>query len=166
LAKSKVVHGARAVLWVGSQQIGLFNNVSFGVTYDLAPVFILGRTSAAELAYVGMEIVNVSASGFRILENGPFAVVDAGTGSALLPKLQDILNYQDLTLSLHDRLETDPDKSTLMVLTSVKPQGFTSSVGARGLMEITVTFQGIHLSDESGAQNESVGAANLPAGSD
>lgn len=166
MAKSKVLHGARAVLWIGTTPVGIFNNVSYGVTYDIAPVYILGRTSAAELAYTGMEVVQVSASGFRILENGPFAVVDKDTGSSLLPKLQDILNYQDLTVSLHDRLEQDPEKGTLMVLTNVKPQGFTSSVGARGLQDMTVTFQGLHLADESGPNNESAGAADLPSGSD
>jgi hypothetical protein len=166
MAKSKVLHGARAVLWIGSTAVGIFNNVSYGVTYDISPVYILGRTGAAELAYTGMEVIQVTASGFRILENGPFAVVDADSGSSLIPKLQNILNYQDLTVSLHDRLETDPAKGIIMELTNVKPQGFTSSVGARGLQEMTCTFLGLHLADESGSNNEDPTAVDLPAGSE
>ena len=166
MSRSKVLHGARAVLWMGSTPIGIFNNVSYGVQYDISPVFILGRTAAAELVYTGAEVIQVSASGFRILENGPFAVVDKDSGSSLIPKLQDVLNYQDIVVSLHDRLETDPTKGVIMELTNVKPQGFTSSVGARGLQELTVTFLGLHLSDESGSNNEDPSAADLPQGSD
>lgn len=166
MAKSKVLHGARAVLWIGSTPIGIFNNVSYGVTYDISPVFILGRTGAAELAYTGMEVIQVTAAGFRILENGPFAVVDKDSGASLIPKLQDVLNYQDLVISLHDRLETDPTRGIIMELTNVKPQGFSSSVGARGLQEMTCTFLGLHLSDESGSNNEDPTAVDLPQGSD
>jgi len=109
-----------------------------------------------------MEVVQVQASGFRVMQHGPFATVDASTGSSLIPKLQDILNYADLVVSLHDRLETDADKSNIMTLTNVKPQGFNSSVGARGLQDISVTFQGLHLSDESGSNNEDSTAVDLP----
>lgn len=166
MAKSKVMTGPRAVLWIGSSAIGIFNNVSYGVQYDLSPVFILGRTAAAEIDYTGMEVVQLTASGFRIMENGPFAVVDKDSGASLIPKLQDVLNYQDIVISLHDRLETDPTKGVIMELTNCKPQGFTSSVGARGLQEITVTFLGIHLSDESGSNAEDPTAVDLPQGSD
>lgn len=162
MAKSKVLHGARAVLWVANTPVGLFNNVSYGVTYDVSPVYILGRASAAELAYVGMEVIEISASGFRILGVGPYAVMDKATGAALVPKLQDILNYQDLTVSLHDRLETDPDKGNIMTVTNVKPRGFSTSVGARGLQEMTVTLVGLLLSDESGSNAEPASSANLP----
>jgi hypothetical protein len=162
MATSKVMHGARAVLWIGNTAVGIFNNVSFGVQYDISPVFLLGRTGAAELVYTGMEVVQVQASGFRVMEHGPFAVADTATGSSLIPKLQDILNYEDLVVSLHDRLETDPAKATIMTLTNVKPQGFNSSVGARGLQDLSVTFQGLHLNDESGSNNEAPSAVDLP----
>lgn len=166
MSKSKVLSGARMVLWSGSSALGIFNNVSYGVSYDIAPVYILGRTAAAELIYTGAEVVQVTASGFRVAENGPFAVVDKSTGSSLVPKLQDILDYQDLVISLHDRLETDPAKSVIMELTNVKPQSFSSSVGARALQDMTVVFHGIHFSDESGSNNEAPSAVDLPQGSD
>lgn len=162
MAKSKVLHGARAVLWIGTAAIGIFNNVQYGVNYDVSPVYILGRASAAELPYTGMEVVEITCSGFRILDFGPFAVIDKATGASLVPKLQDILTYQDITVSLHDRLETDPEKGTIMVVTNVKPRGFSSSVGARGLQEMTVNLVGLHLADEAGANNEPASAVDLP----
>lgn len=166
MGKSKVMHGARAVLWVGSTPCGIFTNVSYGVQYGISPAYILGRSSAAELIYTHMEVIRITATGFRIMENGPFAVVDKDTGGRLIPKLQEILNYQDITISLHDRLETDPEKGTIMVVTNVKPEQFTSAVGARGLQEVNATFLGLHLSDEAGANNEDPTAVDLPAGSD
>lgn len=165
MAKSKTLHGARAVVWVGSTPIGIFNNIQYGVSYDLSPVFILGRLSAAELVYTGMEVINITASGFRVMDFGPFATVDNDSGASLVPKLQDVLQHEDIVLSVHDRSEPDPAKSLIMEVTNVKPQGFSTGNGARTLQEMTVTFLGLHLSDESGPNNEDPTAADLPQGS-
>jgi len=162
MAVSKTMHGARAIIWAGSTPLGIFNQCSYGRNYDITPVYLIGRVTAAELVYTGAEVITVSCSGFRVMGHGPFASVDP-TGNGLVPKLQNILNTEDITLSLHDRLEPDPDKGTIMVLTNVKAQGFQSSVSARSIQDLALTFMGIHLSDESGAQEEAPGAVDLPA---
>ena len=161
MAASKVLHGARGVLWIGSTPAGIFNSVQFGVSYDCQPAFVLGRFSAAELVYTGMEVIGLTMSGFRVSGHGPFAVIDNQSGSRLVPRLQDLLNYEDITVSLHDRLEVDVNKP-IMIVTSVKPVGFNSTMSARALSDLTVTMQGLHLTDEEGDQNESAGASNLP----
>ena len=158
---SKVLHGSRGVLYVGTAPAGIFNSCSYGVNYDVSPVYILGRFSAAELVYVGAEVISINASGFRVMDHGPFAVIDQDTGARLVPRLQDLLNYDDLSISLHDRLETDPNKP-IMIVTQVKPVGFNSSMSARALSDLTVNFQGIHFSDEEGDNNESAGSSALP----
>lgn len=161
MAKSKVLHGARGILWIGNSPAGIFNSCQYGVTYDVKPVFILGRFSAAELVYAGMEVIGLTMSGFRVTDHGPFAVIDKETGSRLIPRLQDLLAYDDISVSLHDRLESDPNKP-IMIVTMVKPVGFNSSMAARSLGDLTVTMQGIHLSDEEGDNDETAGAADLP----
>ena len=163
MAKSKVMHGARAVLWIGSTPIGLFNNVSYQVNYDVAPAYILGRFSAAELIYVGAEVISISASGFRVMRNGPFSTVDQQSGSRLVPKLQELMNYEDITVSLHDRSESDPEKGLIMNVQHVKPTGFSSSVGARGLQDLSLSMQGLHYGDEDGDSIEGDGASDLPS---
>lgn len=115
MAKSKVLHGARAVLHIGSAMAGIFNSCQWGVQYDVQPAFILGRFSAAELVYTGMEVIGLTMSGFRVTDHGPFAVVDRQTGARLVPRLQDLLAYDDIAVSLHDRLETDPNKPIMIV---------------------------------------------------
>jgi hypothetical protein len=163
-AKSKVMHGARAVLYAGTTALGIFNNVSYGIQYDVSPVFILGRFSAAELVYTGMEVVQVSASGFRVLDNGPHITVDQQSGSKLVPTLQELLTYEDLTLALHAKTgDGAEDLMPIMNLTNVKPVGFNTSVGARGLQEMSVTFMGLHLSDETADMvDESPNSTSLP----
>jgi hypothetical protein len=163
MAKSKVMHGARAVVWVGSTPAGIFNNVSVQVGLDVAPAYILGRFSPAELVYVGAEVVNLSMTGFRVMKNGPFSLADVESGSRLVPFLQDLMTYDDISVSLHDRSEADPTASTIMQVFYVKPTGFSESVGARGLMELTVNMQGLTFGDEEGDSAESKGAADLPA---
>jgi hypothetical protein len=163
MAKSRVMHGARAVLWVGTTPVGIFNNVSYQVMYDVSPAYILGRFSAAELVYTGAEVIGISATGFRVMKNGPFSVMDQQSASRLVPKLQELMTYEDIVISLHDRSEADPEKGLIMNVTSVKPAGFSSSVGARGLQEVTVNMQGLHYSDEEGDSVESAGASQLPA---
>jgi hypothetical protein len=149
------------VLWVGNTPAGIFTSCTYGVNYDVSPAFILGRFSAAELVYTGMEVIGLTMAGFRVTDHGPFAVIDKETGSRLVPRLQDLLAYDDISVSLHDRLETDPNKP-IMVVTNCKPVGFNSSMSARALSDLTVTMQGLHLSDEEGDNDESPGSSDLP----
>lgn len=161
MAQSKSLHGARAVLWVGNSPVGVFHNCSYGVNYGIQPAFILGRFSAAELVYTSMEVVQLQMSGFRVTDYGPFAVVDPSTGSRLVPKLQDLLKYDDISVSLYDRLGTDPN-SPIMVVTMVKPRGFSINMAARSLADMTVSMEGLHLADESGDNDEAADSTNLP----
>lgn len=163
MAKSKIIHGARAVLYVGTSVVGIFNSCSYSIQYDISPAYILGASAAAELIYTGMEVIQVQASGYRVMNHGPFAVVDQGTGARLLPRLQEILTYDDLVVSLYDRMEPDPKKGLIASISSVKPQGFSSSVNSRGLQDINVTFQGLRITDEAGENTEDSGAVTLPA---
>jgi hypothetical protein len=141
--KAKTMHGARAQLAIDGQIVGIFNNVSYGVQYDANPVYILGRFNAAEIALTGMEPVSVQAGGFRVIDGGPHKV-------AAVPKLQELLNHEDITLAIFDR---QTGKQILTVV-GVRPTGYNTSVAARGLQDLTVTFMGLALSDEDGDQDE------------
>lgn len=147
--KSKTMHGSRAQLFIGEKLVGIFNNVSYGVQLDANPIFVLGRFSAAEIALTGMETINVSASGFRVVDNGPSV-------AAAFPKLQDLLNHEDITLALFDR----QTNKAVMTVVGVRPTSWNTSVGAKGVMDLSATFMGLRLSDESdeAGQNESPGA--------
>lgn len=150
--KAKTMHGARAQVGIvqpdGRMEIiGIFNNVSYGVRYDATPIHVLGRFSAAEIVLSGMEAINISASGFRVVDNGPYRV-------ASVPMLQELLHHEDITITLYDR-QTEKE---IMTVVGVRPVGYNTSVAARGLQDLSVEFMGLRLSDESGGQDESPGA--------
>ncbi len=151
--KAKTVSGARCKLYVNGQIVGIFSSVSYGVTYDASPIYILGRYNAAELVYTGMDVVNVTCTGFRVMDNGPYE-------AASVPQLQDLLNHEDITLQIIDRQATDPTKANVMTVSGVRPLGFSTSSSARGVNDLTVNFQGMLLEDESGNQDD-VGAVNF-----
>lgn len=153
----KVMNGARAVLSVinpntgAAGPVGIFSSVSYSLQYAAQPVFILGRYSAAEIDYTGAEPISVTASGWRVIGNGPH--VAGGVA-----RLQDLLQHDELTLVITDRATNAP----IAKVTRVRPTGFSTTIDSRNLEQITVTFIGIVVDDESTQNSESAGATNLP----
>lgn len=149
----QIMHGSRAQLIVNGRIVGLFSNVSYGLSYDTVPSYILGRFSPAEITYVGQEAISVNASGFRVIDNGAF--VAAG-----VPKLQDLMSFGDISLAIFDR----QSGKEVMTVVGVKPTGFNTGLAARSISDFSVSFLGLRLSDESGDANEAAGASDLNSG--
>ena len=148
----RIMNGARAKLgFVDPNQggdipvfCGIFSTVSFGVTYDAQPAYILGRYSAAEIDYTSQDLVHITCSGWRVIGRGPHV-------TAHIPKLQDLLSHQYLTMVIWDRqLETKTSSGVIATITQVRPTGYNTTSSARTLQEITCSFVGIMADDESG----------------
>lgn len=157
MAAPKVMSGARAKLGIVdpatglATYIGIFNSASYSLTYDAQPAYILGRYSPAEIDYTAQEPVQITCAGWRIIDSGPHAV-------AKVPALQDLLTHEYLSLVLTDR-QTNKNMATFHF---VRPTGYSSTVTARQLEEVTVTFVGILVDDESTQNSESASAVDLP----
>lgn len=149
----KIFHGARAQLIVNGKIVGIFTSCQWGVNYDAIPSFILGRYSAAEITYTGQEAISVTATGFRVVDNG--AYIAAG-----LPKLQDLMTHEDIALSLFDR----QTGKQIFTVVGVRPTGYTSGTAARSVSDFTVNYLGLRAEDESGAQGEAAGSSDLLSG--
>lgn len=155
---SKVVHGARAKVSIfdpttgQSRIVGIWNNFSYNVVYDVQPAFILGRFSAAELTTTGVEPVIINAQGWRVIDHGPFA-------EGRLANIKDLLNQEYLLLTVHDR--QNPNK-VIAQIRGCLPTGTSSTVSAKQLQESTNTYVGLLLSDESTDNVEAADAADLP----
>lgn len=134
----KIVHGARAQLMVDDRLVGLFNSVSFGLAFDTQDAYVLGAYAAAEIGYTGQDTVNITCSGWRVFGNGPHV-------AAKLPQLQELLNHGYIELAIIDR----QTGQRLAKFRSCRPTGYSMSINARQLTEITVTFKGILVDDES-----------------
>lgn len=144
--QSETFHGSRAKILIDGQVIGIFNNVSYGVNYDANPIHILGSFAPKEIVLSGQDAITVQASGFRIIGKGPYNQIQG----AKVPKLQDLLNHEDISIAIIDRQSGEQ----IMSVVGARPSGFNSTLNARGVTEIQVTFVGTVLSDEEGDQQD------------
>lgn len=138
----KVMSGARAKLQIydpvkGAVTLGIFANVSYALAYDAQPAYILGRYSAAEIDYTAQEPVQVTASGFRVVNEGAHK-------HASVPDLKSLLTHEYITLQIVDR----QTGQVVARISNVRPTGYSTSISARQLEEISVNFIGILVDDE------------------
>jgi hypothetical protein len=153
----KVMSGARAKVAIvdpntgKAQVVGIWNNFSYSVNYDVQPAFILGRYSAAELDTTGVEPVSITAGGWRVVNHGPFV-------DGKLTNVKDLLLQEYLVLTVVDR-QTGAQIATIK---GCLPTGFSSGLSARQLQETTNTYMGLLMDDESTTNTETSSAANLP----
>lgn len=160
---SKTMSGARALVQIirpgkSAVTVGLFNNISWSLTYDTQPVYILGRFSPAEIDYTAQEPVSITCSGWRVIDHGAHA-------EAAVPHLQDLLKEEYLAITVLDRKGTDASPGTPRTIASfrnVRATGYSTTLSARSLEEITVNFTGIYVEDETGDNIENPSAADLP----
>lgn len=151
MAQSKILHGARAQVILNGKTIGIFTNVSYGMTYDVQPAMVLGAFAPVELSYTGAEPIGITASGWRVVDHGPFVETS-------MPRLQDLLTADDMVFALFDR----QTEKLIMKVVGVKHAGFNTSVAPRALEEMSLNFIGLRLSDESVDNAEAAGATTLP----
>lgn len=162
MAAPKVMNGARAKMGIydpttgQTHIVGIFNNVSYNMTYEAQPAYILGRFSAAEIDFTSADLVSITATGYRVIDHGPF--VEAG-----VPKLQDLLLSEYITLVIIDRQrEAVNGDGRIATFRNCRATGFSTTISARNLEEITVNFVGISMDDESTANAEHPTSTNLP----
>ncbi len=152
-----VLSGPRAKLGIidasnkVARYFGIYESVSYGLTYDLAPVFILGRWTAASLDYTAVEPVQITCTGWRVVGHGPHT--DGG-----MPAVQNLLTAQYLILVITDR----KTQATVATISDVRATSFSTGVAARQLSQLTVTYMGIIVSDESTDNAEPASSTFLP----
>jgi hypothetical protein len=151
MSASNIVHGARAKVLINNKLIGFFSNVSFGLTYEAQPAYVLGKFAPASIDYVAQDVVQITASGWKV----------AGAGwhdGAGLPKLQDLLTADYMDFLVMDRVSN----AQLAHIKNVRATSASGGFSNRQLSESTFTFMGIYISDDSASGgNEEDATANL-----
>jgi len=153
---AKTFHGARAILQINGKLVGIFSSFSYGVQYDVADVYTLGRVSAQETVFTAAETVQCTGSGFRIVGAGPHT-----NKSAQLPYIQELLAHEYIDISIFDRQDATLSKP-IATIKDCRPTGYSTTINARQLQEISVSFKGIMVNDESGENSELANSAVLP----
>lgn len=148
---AKVFVGARAKVFVDNVLVGIFDSVDYSVNVGAEPIHLLGRFGPAEITPTSYEAVSLNCSGFRLIGNG-------GHVLPKMPKLQDLLNLESVTLSVSDR--QNPDKPILVAQNCI-PVSYSTGYSAKATSRIRVSYLGTKASDEAGDQSEA-GAVELP----
>jgi hypothetical protein len=148
---TKVLTGARAKVYVNNQLVGIYETATYNVNIGTEPIHILGRYSPDEITPTSYEAVTISCSGFRIVGEGPHVL-------PAVPRLQDLLNFDSVTLAVVDRQTGE----TILTAIGCVPNSYNGNHNARATSRITINYTGLRISDESGAQDEGNGAVNLP----
>lgn len=147
----KTMTGARAKVRVDGNIVGVFDSCQYGANIGTEPIHILGRYSADEISITSYEAIQVSCSGFRIVDQGVHVLPAA-------PQLQDLLNFDTVQIEVEDR----QSKENIMIVKNCVPQSWSEAQQAKGTTRFNITYLGTILSDESGDQDESDGATTLP----
>lgn len=147
---SKVMVGARAKVYVNNQLVGIYENVNYNVNITTEPIFLLGRYSPDEITPTAYEAVTLSCSGFRVVGQGPHVL-------PAVPKLQDLLTLEAVTMAVVDR----QTGTTILTAIGCVPNSYSGSHNSRATSKIQINYTGLRISDESGDQDEG-GAVSLP----
>lgn len=153
MAKAKVFTGARAKVYVDNVLVGIFDSCTYSVNVGAEPIHTLGKFSPQEITPTSYEAVSVNCSGFRIIGNG-------GHVLPKMPKLQDLLNLETVTLAMVDR-QSDASADPVMTVQNCIPVNYSTGANAKATSRIQITYLGTHASDEAGAQDEG-DAVTLP----
>lgn len=153
----KVVSGARCKLGVVDPStgvtrfLGTFESISYGFQYDIQPAYILGRWTCASLDYTSVEPVQISTSGWRVVDHGPHQ-------DGFLPRVQDLLTSEYMTLVVQDR----QTKKLIATIEGVRPGGYSTGVAARQLTQVNQQWTGLIVNDEMAVNAEPASSTFLP----
>jgi hypothetical protein len=150
---SKVMTGARAKLFVDQALVGIFESCNWNQNFGNEAIHILGRFSPDEIVITSAEAVPVNCSGFKVVGAGVHTLPK-------VPKIQDLLDLDDIVLQIVDRQTSE----AIFTLLGAKAVGHSGGVQARATSRVTVNYIGTRMQDEDGAQDEAAGAAFLPNG--
>lgn len=153
MGKAKVFTGARAKVYVDNVLVGIFDSCTYTVNIGAEAIHILGRYSPVEIAQTSYEAVTANCSGFRIIGQG-------GHVLPKMPKLQDLLQLETVTLAMVDR-QASANSEPILTVQNCIPINYSTGASAKSTSRVQITYLGTHASDESGAQDEG-DAVNLP----
>jgi hypothetical protein len=147
---SKIMTGARALIYVGGKQIGFFSSCEWSYQLRVEPAYILGRYSVAELTYTDAEVVTVRCAGFRPFDGkenyGPHQTLSGA--SKLVPTLADLAGADSVDIVIVDR----QSNKAVMQVQEARCTGYNTSLRAREQQTISMDFMGKRVSAE-GAEN-------------
>lgn len=158
----KTMSGARAKFGIFDPQtgesriLGTVSSVTYGLTYEAQPAYVLGRFTAGTIQHTSVDIVHITASGWRNFGLGAHKEMS-------LPQVQDLLLYQPIELFVVDRAtEAQGGEPRVAKIRNVLPVSFSGGFSAKSLSEMGTNYVGILVDDESVTNAEHPTAVQFP----
>lgn len=164
MGRAQILTGARAKILVNGVPVGLFANCSWSIRQEKVPAYILGRYNPAEITPTSQEPVQLTLTGYRVVDAGPYAVANATL-------LKDLLLEEDFTVIVLDRRAGDGEGGSqpkpIFTANGCRVTGWSSGVAARGVSDIRVEIIGLVGWDEASTDgdNETKNITELSDGS-
>ncbi len=149
------IHGARCVAHIQGEdgkdhEVGIFNSVSYSMGITVIPIEVLGSLLPVELVQTGQDTIQVTCSGFRALNAGPYV-------DSKVPTVAELLRYDGITLTIFDR-QTATNKAgitkALIVVKGAKCTGYRTTHNAKGISDLEITYMGIVATDETATDQQ------------
>jgi hypothetical protein len=151
---SKIFHGAKAIVQIDNKIVGIFTSCTYSINYAMHVAHVLGRHSPAAMTYTAQEAVNMSLTGFKVVDAGPWKLNTA-------PQLSELMGYAGVNLQLVDR----ESGRTLFRVTDFFATSISSGVNARSISDVTVSGVASVMHDETVEDNaEAPNATKLDDG--
>jgi hypothetical protein len=142
---------------INGNLVGLFSQCTWSIRQGKDAQFILGRYNPGEITPTTQEAVQLSLSGYRVVDAGPYKVANATL-------LKNLLNEDDFNVSVLDR----QTGKTIFEASGCRVQGWSSGVAARGVSDIRIDIIGIKGEDEfgiaQGGDDDAASASNIDDG--
>jgi hypothetical protein len=139
----KVITGARAIVSVNGNIVGIFESCTVANSLGTEPIFILGRHSPDEIAITSSEAVNVTCSGFRVLGAGVHTL-------PAVPLVQDLLLFDPFTITVVDR----STQEVLETILGCVPSSNNTNYNAKATSKVNITYIGIISYNEDANDND------------
>ncbi len=152
----KIMSGARAILQINDKPIAFATNVGYRIDIPHSAVNVLGRYSVARHEPVGIDVtLTCGVLRFTKATGQGNAADSIGTGNPIAPRVQDLINSEELKIIVIDRATNE----TIISVNRCRLTGRGGSLASRDLLSENWTFAGIIADDsDSGGQQESPGA--------
>jgi hypothetical protein len=148
---SKTLTGARVKVYVANKLVGIYETCSYSMNYGTEPIHLLGAFAAQEIVITSAEPVQITCGGFRLVGQGAHVL-------PAVPKLADLLAFEAVTLAIVDR----QSGQTILTAIGCVPNSYSGSHNARASSRISITYQGLVITDESSAGDSESGNVTLP----
>ena len=147
---SKIMTGARAVVFFGDKPVAIFTNVAVSSRQEKVPAFVLGRYSPLEQTPTAQDPISLSLTGWRVFGKGPFK-----QGVTLV---KGLMAEGTFDVKVFDRQNFSSSRPMLTVRQCRIVQ-WATGFAARSQSDLRLEVSGLVVEDEDSGDNSEGGIA-------